>query len=107
MLGKFEQTAKSKMLMGRGYNRYLRGLTSLAGNENELQAAVTLASNVYQKALDNQKMTGGELLPCSTMMESIGATGAMFDKFDNERATSVGLCWWPSRNGCNAGQRHH
>ena len=61
MLGKFEQTAKSKMLMGRGYNRYLRGLTSMAGNEEELQAAVTLASNIYQKALDNQKMTSGEL----------------------------------------------
>ena len=84
MLGKFEQTAKSKMLMGRGYNRYLRGLTSMAGNEEELQAAVTLASNVYQKALDNQKMTKGELM-LFNMMESMGPSGAVHDKFYTER----------------------
>lgn len=83
MLADFERTAKSKMLMGRGYNRYLRGLTSLAQSPEELQAAITFASNVYQKALDNQEMSAGELM-LFNMMESIGPSGAMFDKFITE-----------------------
>jgi hypothetical protein len=83
MLGKFQADAKSKMLMGRGYNRYIRGLTSMAGSPEELQAAVTFAANVYQKALDGQEMTRGELM-LFNMMESIGASGAMFDKFYKE-----------------------
>jgi hypothetical protein len=83
MLDDFEKSAKSKMLMGRGYNRYLRGLTSLAESPEELRAAVTFASGIYQKALDNQKMTKGELMLFNAM-EAWGASGAMFDKFGKE-----------------------
>lgn len=83
MLDDFEKSAKSKMLMGRGYNRYLRGLTSLAESPEELRAAVTFASGIYQKALDNQQMTRGELMLFNAM-EAWGASGAMFDKFGKE-----------------------
>ncbi len=93
MLADFERAAKSKMLMGRSYNRYLRGLTSLAGSPEELQAAVTLASNVYQKALDNQTMTEGELM-FFNLMESLGPSGAMYDKFIKEEGYVGGGSAW-------------
>lgn len=93
MLAEFEKTAKSKMLMGRGYNRYLRGLTSLAQSPEELQGAVTLASGIYQKALDNQKMTQGELMMFNAM-EAWGPGGAMYDKFGKEEGYVGGGGAW-------------
>lgn len=93
MLAEFEKTAKSKMLMGRGYNRYLRGLTSLAQSPEELQGAVTLASGIYQKALDNQKMTKGELMMFNAM-EAWGPGGAMYDKFIKEEGYVGGGAAW-------------
>ncbi len=93
MLAEFEKTAKSKMLMGRGYNRYLRGMTSLAQSPEELQAAVTMASGIYQKALDNQKMSKGELMMFNAM-EAWGPGGAMYDKFDKEEGYVGGGAAW-------------
>jgi hypothetical protein len=93
MLAEFEKTAKSKMLMGRGYNRYLRGMTSLAQSPEELQAAVTMASGIYQKALDNQKMTQGELMMFNAM-EAWGPGGAMYDKFGKEEGYVGGGAAW-------------